>query len=340
LTRTTQALAALEKAPKVAADTAGLQSALAAAQTQVSNLQTALTAKPAAPSYPDLSGRVGELEAQLATFTTEAGRAKQEVAALTKALDEASKNRGPTYPNLAGRVVELETALADTKKELSSTQAALRTAELPKPATVTPETPPTDLQKQLAETEDKLSTALRGYALLQREQESQAANAGKSAEAVTAERNALAAQVATLSAEVDQLKSAAQSQAGASQSEITRLTEALAALQRSTSKNAADLVATRALLQQVQGASTVLANENYQLKTRLAPGGPPAPSAIAPGAAQPAARTHVVATGDSLSRISQRYYGSPNRWQEIFNANRDKLGNEGVLRIGTELRIP
>jgi nucleoid-associated protein YgaU len=48
----------------------------------------------------------------------------------------------------------------------------------------------------------------------------------------------------------------------------------------------------------------------------------------------------VVAGGDSLSRISQRYYGTPNRWQEIYNANRDKLGNEGVLRIGTELRIP
>ena len=48
----------------------------------------------------------------------------------------------------------------------------------------------------------------------------------------------------------------------------------------------------------------------------------------------------MVASGDSLSRISQRYYGTANRWQEIYNANRDRISNEGVLRVGTTLRIP
>lgn len=51
-------------------------------------------------------------------------------------------------------------------------------------------------------------------------------------------------------------------------------------------------------------------------------------------------RYHTVAEGDSLSRISMRYYGTPNRWQEIFQANRDVLQGSSALRIGMQLRIP
>ncbi len=51
-------------------------------------------------------------------------------------------------------------------------------------------------------------------------------------------------------------------------------------------------------------------------------------------------RYHTVAEGDSLSRISMRYYGTANRWQEIFQANRDVLQGSSALRIGMQLRIP
>jgi nucleoid-associated protein YgaU len=51
-------------------------------------------------------------------------------------------------------------------------------------------------------------------------------------------------------------------------------------------------------------------------------------------------RVHTVADGDSLSRISLRYYGTPNRWQDIFNANRDVLQGSSTLRVGMQLRIP
>jgi nucleoid-associated protein YgaU len=44
--------------------------------------------------------------------------------------------------------------------------------------------------------------------------------------------------------------------------------------------------------------------------------------------------------GDSLSRISLRYYGTPNRWQEIYDANRDSLAGANALRPGQPLRIP
>ena len=93
-------------------------------------------------------------------------------------------------------------------------------------------------------------------------------------------------------------------------------------------------------MQQLQGANAVLAQENYQLKTMLSRStGAPAPTISAPTPA-PGTRTHLVAAGDSLSKISQRYYGTPNRWQEIYNANTDKISNTGVLRVGSELRIP
>jgi len=51
-------------------------------------------------------------------------------------------------------------------------------------------------------------------------------------------------------------------------------------------------------------------------------------------------RIHTVAEGDSLSRISMRYYGTPNRWQEIYQANRDVLQGSSTLRVGQQLRIP
>jgi chromosome segregation ATPase/phage tail protein X len=329
---------------------------LNAASAQIAQLRADLAAKPAPAPTPDLSGRVRELENQLAAASTENARAKQEIVALGKARDEASKNRGPTYPNLAGRVVELQTALADTKRDLSDAQNALRAAEQARTAAAATApvavaaatgpvsaTEPSDLQKQLADTESRLATALRGYAILQRDRDAQIDTASKSADAVTTERNALAAQVTTLTAELDQLKAGAANQTGAARAEVTRSSESLAALQRSTSQNAIDLANTRALLKQVQGANTVLANENYQLKSRLSPGSAPVPAAnaaIAPVPAPTTTRTHIVATGDTLSRLSQRYYGTPSRWQEIYQANAGKLGTTGVLRIGVELTIP
>ena len=56
--------------------------------------------------------------------------------------------------------------------------------------------------------------------------------------------------------------------------------------------------------------------------------------------ARQAPRYHIVVEGDSLSRISLRYYGTANRWQEIYEANRDVLSRENVLRPGQRLQLP
>ena len=137
------------------------------------------------------------------------------------------------------------------------------------------------------------------------------------------------------------MRTAAQNSSGSTQVELNRLNEAVASLQRTSAQSSRDLAAARALAQQLQGANTVLASENYQLKTMLSrTTGTPATATAATPVSVPGVRTHVVAAGDSLSRISQRYYGTANRWQEIYNANAALLGPNGILKVGTELRIP
>lgn len=49
---------------------------------------------------------------------------------------------------------------------------------------------------------------------------------------------------------------------------------------------------------------------------------------------------HTVQAGDTLSTISQRYYGTPSRYMDIYQANRDRLKTANALKIGQQLRIP
>jgi hypothetical protein len=54
----------------------------------------------------------------------------------------------------------------------------------------------------------------------------------------------------------------------------------------------------------------------------------------------PPQRTHVVQPGDTLRTIAARFLGDGRRWREIFEANRDKIANPDIIRVGTELVIP
>lgn len=51
-------------------------------------------------------------------------------------------------------------------------------------------------------------------------------------------------------------------------------------------------------------------------------------------------RTHVIASGDTLAKISSAYYGTPARWGDILSCNREVLGEENKLIIGRTLLIP
>lgn len=51
-------------------------------------------------------------------------------------------------------------------------------------------------------------------------------------------------------------------------------------------------------------------------------------------------QTYTVESGDSLSAISKKLYGNANRWQEIFEANRDQLDDPDLIHPGQTLKIP
>ncbi|MCA1580526.1 MAG: LysM peptidoglycan-binding domain-containing protein [Acidobacteria bacterium] len=51
-------------------------------------------------------------------------------------------------------------------------------------------------------------------------------------------------------------------------------------------------------------------------------------------------RTYVVQGGDSLSKISKRFYGDANSWKRIFEANKDIVKNPDMIQPGWKLRIP
>jgi nucleoid-associated protein YgaU len=51
-------------------------------------------------------------------------------------------------------------------------------------------------------------------------------------------------------------------------------------------------------------------------------------------------QTYTVKKGDTLSKISQHFYGSPKKWRRIIDANKDKLGQSQMLKAGMTLVIP
>lgn len=51
-------------------------------------------------------------------------------------------------------------------------------------------------------------------------------------------------------------------------------------------------------------------------------------------------QTHTVEKGDTLSEISQKYYGRADRWNVIFQANRDRIDDPDRIFPGQVLVIP
>ncbi len=65
-------------------------------------------------------------------------------------------------------------------------------------------------------------------------------------------------------------------------------------------------------------------------------------SGAAPSKSDPVIPTeHTVVSGDNLSAIAKKYYGDENRWRDIYNANKEKIGdNPSAIRVGMVLRLP
>lgn len=51
-------------------------------------------------------------------------------------------------------------------------------------------------------------------------------------------------------------------------------------------------------------------------------------------------QTYVVVAGDSLSKIAKRHYGDANKWNRIYEANRDQIKDPDLIHPGQKLTIP
>ena len=58
------------------------------------------------------------------------------------------------------------------------------------------------------------------------------------------------------------------------------------------------------------------------------------------GAGGASERVHVVQPGETLWTISERLAGDPNRWEELYRANRDQIKDPSTLYPGQRLAIP
>ena len=53
------------------------------------------------------------------------------------------------------------------------------------------------------------------------------------------------------------------------------------------------------------------------------------------------AKTYTVDSGDNLSAIARQELGDANRWREIYELNKDTIGdNPDLIQPGMELKLP
>jgi nucleoid-associated protein YgaU len=277
--------------------------------------------QPAAAQHPDdvasLRADNKQLSDELAAAWKESDRLKADLAAAQAA---AAKS--------ADESADLRKQLDQAKAQPAKTEAA---APAPAPA---PAPPPadSDAAKQAADLQDKLSVALRSFSVLQDE---------------NAQLKASADKAASDNASVSQQLSAANA--------------TIASLQVQAAATA-EIDPLRTELRQAQDEASRLAVENDQLRTRLAVVSPgpgslrPAPTRpgqaaalVAPEAVPaaaaaapppPAPRTYVVAEGDTLTKISRKFYGTSGRWEAILAANRGVVKDEKSLVVGSTIKIP
>jgi nucleoid-associated protein YgaU len=69
----------------------------------------------------------------------------------------------------------------------------------------------------------------------------------------------------------------------------------------------------------------------------------PAQPTSTTGTSQPGAtsrRDYTIQSGDSLSKIAQKFYGNAADWQKIYNANKDLIKNPDKIFPGQKIVIP
>ena len=66
----------------------------------------------------------------------------------------------------------------------------------------------------------------------------------------------------------------------------------------------------------------------------------PAAAQVRPAETAKPARTHTVLEGESLSDLADKYYGSSDKWNKIYRANRSTIKDPDKIYPGMKLVIP
>ena len=274
--------------------------------------QQVVAVNEAATAGEKLQGQVKDLTAQLAALRSENAR-------LGSATDTAGA--------LRNELNDLKVKLAESQKaaELQAATVAELTGAQEKSSGGLK-----DLQAQLAtlRAENTRLAQVSEQAKLDAEQKASSSASAVAAQLATVQRD-LAAQRAENARVTDSLQAVERDR-------VTRVAQ----LQQENAAIAARLRQAQGTLDQIASAARLINGGSSSPIAALPPATPTIVSqnASAPVATQ--ARVHVVQDGDSLTRISSRYYGTTGRWQEIYDANRDVLKGENALRLGQRLKIP
>ena len=307
-----------------------MKGALDAARAELSLAKTSGDAR-VADAQKISESEKDRLQQALDSASQSAAKSKEESAARITALEQqllsGKSENGALASDLAFAKKELEAArlaLAGTKEAATGASSALEQARNESDALrtqlVQSKKDSDSLSEKLAADEATLKAAGESSARVQ----SAAAELEQSKSDLAATRAQLADALKDAAAAKTEAASAAAAKGGTDR-QVAELSEKLSAA-----------LATTSLLQ----------DENNRLK-RVSPLRPSAVAAASPAPAAPpapvpvpAVREHTVVDGDTLTKISLRYYGTSGKWLAIYQANRDKLPNESTLTIGTVLRIP
>ena len=201
-----------------------------------------------------------------------------------------------------------------------------------------------DTNARLRDTEERLATSLRAYTSLQDEN----ASLSTKVRDLTAQNQQAQAALSSLNVELiaqRESRNRAEQASDSLRSQLSVANDRIATLSgaRSSSASEARDLSTSSLQTALNAQTPVptarLEADVTQLRNAA---NPTRPGAVQAGQPVPAApvRTHTIATGDTLSKISRQYYGTESRWSDILNANREVLKDERSLVIGRVIQIP
>jgi nucleoid-associated protein YgaU len=294
--------------------------------------------QPAAPA----GGGDAALAAAYSNLSTEHKILKQE---LVLARREGDTLRVALERSGGGANTDMIARLNETTRELASLRAAHAKLQAERAAgTAAPSDAP-----RLAEIEEKLAASLRNYTTLQDENTRLRAEIDRA----RSDNVRLAEDLRSAAARTE----AAQAALSQLNTELLAQKQARARAEQSAEAMRSQLSAVMAQRGEGGGGSSALSGlrESAAQSTAALDLGRPAPTPASPptaelrtsvdrvktaAAASGGERTHTVQVGDTLEKISRQYYGAPERWRAIYDANRDLLGNGQPLRAGMELKLP